>query len=248
MFVCWLIFNRSIEFSPGVILQIVISGVNSWFVQMYILLMVASPAINMFIKSLSMKILVKVSILLFVLSSILGLDGFFFKNFSSGYSFDFLVVLYIIGACLFRYKDQIKRRKIGEFLSIYLLCLAILVLWALLTNKNGKYFNYSLNNPLIVLMSISVFCLFLKMDYRSKVVNAIARGSFTVFLLHTNDFMRSYFCRFIQYLYVNIDSVFLFVISVFVFAVCIYLFSMLIHFVYVKLYNSLPFKRKISMI
>lgn len=239
-FLLYWILNPCMKFSGGVICQILVSGLANWFVRMYLLLMFASPALNMYIKSLETNNLIKVTLLLLILSSVLGFNGLYFNNFASGYSFDFFIVLYFVGACLYRYRSEIKNKiKKSHILIFYLTSLSVLVIWALYKNKSGCYFNYDYNNPLILMMSIAVFSLFIKMNFTSKIVNVVAQGCFAVFLLHTNDLLGSYFKRVIQYLYVNIASDLLFIMLVMFFLTSIYLFALLIDFFRRKVYKKL---------
>lgn len=158
-----------------------------WFVRAYIILYIFSPILNSFIEN-SRKNVIKTFLILFY--AIQTLFGFVISDnwFNNGYSPLSFMGLYILARYLHIYSCS-KFYNIKFNFGLYLFSIIILDVVAfcisLLSNHNiWKLYCYS--SPLVILLTVCFFCLFVNINLNSKFINWIAVSCFSVYLLHTH--------------------------------------------------------------
>lgn len=171
-----------------------------WFITNYIILMILSPFLNIFIKKVSRANHLKLIILLIGLWSIL--PTFTGKSFECSYLTIF-VLLYLIGSYIRLNIDinKIKTKKLviitlSSLISCYLLLLVINIAYAL---KNIELLRLmsdwiiSTNSIFIIIASITLFLIFLKRkEFSNKYINYVSGSVLGVYLIHDNNLVRHY--------------------------------------------------------
>lgn len=172
----------------------------NYFVILYSVLYILSPYINTLIERLSthdFKKLIVTLVLIFSVWTILvdfmeNLVGHTFNGLSTvgmygsqnGYSIVNFILVYFIGAYIRR--NEIKIKNITAIISMIILICLIFVL-SIIEHKVGldSVTTWNYNNPLLILLSAVILIMFMNWNYNNKVVNELARGTFTCFLFHT---------------------------------------------------------------
>lgn len=117
-------------------------------------------------------------------------DPFFM---GSGYSVIWLLVLYIVGACL-NHSGLLRRKDAGELLLVMAICLTLCIVWAVLPMrgilKNTKKQINSYLNPIMLIFDICLFGLFAKMKlcgaFIRKLIGFLAPLTFSVYIIHVH--------------------------------------------------------------
>lgn len=172
-----------IPFAKGAIFP-TISG-DWWFLKCYVLLMFASPVLNLGIKQLKDRQLCYVIIGYILINGV----GSIFRKEINGFNFTSLFLVYIIGTYLRRLKESGKLTFLKHKEMLFVgLCIIVnfFVLFLLIHTKHTDivmvYLSYS--NPLIIVYSIIVFVSFLNMEVRNiHFINTVARHTFATYLL-----------------------------------------------------------------
>lgn len=198
----------------------------NWFIKAYLLLLILSPILNLFIANVEKKTAV---VVLFSFFSFQSVYGWYFDSvnwFAGGYSTISFVGLYILMQYKRKYMNIMSFSSIVYFSLFLLTAIFLTVLFVIFEGKRDIVFMY--NNPMVIFSSYCFFMTFERMKIKNKIINFIASSSFAVFLLHTNPFVcKQYFVPFIQRLYSCysgmecIGYIFVFIIAIFVFAVFI---------------------------
>lgn len=156
-----------------------------WFINVYIILILLSPFINIILNRLNK---VKYQILLIILLSMFSIWATFFPNPPSndlGYGIITFVVLYTVGGYLrLHYTNS---HKAITYLAGYVL-FSMLTLANMKFGKNGWDYNSILN----ILSASSLFMFFNSVKFSSKLVNVIAGSTLSVYIIHTHGCIRPY--------------------------------------------------------
>ncbi len=184
-----------------------------WYFTAYFVLFFFMPILNAGLQNLDYKQLRNTVILIIIVTCILPFiyagDVFQFKK---GYSFVWLLVLYIIGGFIGKYNLNIKFSKI-LMLLLFVLCVALEFGSLYLTNymklKGVEKFKYSLvsyMSPTMLLSGIALVILFSKMELRflRKIISFLSPLCFSVYLIHEhkvirNKYIAGQFERFLDY-------------------------------------------------
>lgn len=170
---------------------------NNYFVALYSTLYILSPYINLALRKLEdrqYRVLVAVVVCLFslwptVLDMVGAVTGYVFNGMYTtnsagsqyGYSLINFVMMYLIGGLLARNEAGERYRGKSHWLAAMLAgCVGVLVIWQLYYPQIAR----SYCNPLVVLEAVLIFLLFRNFSFSSKVVNTLAKGAFTCFLMH----------------------------------------------------------------
>lgn len=176
----------------------------NYFVILYVVLYLISPYINIIFSKLSFIDLKQMMVLLFLLFSvwptavdvlceisgkeIVGLSSVGAYGSQWGYSLINFILLYIIGGYLRKCDAKSFVSKRFLFFAFFT-CLGVLVLWARCNDKIGFFAERSAweyCNPFVIGEAVSLFLIFAQQKPRySRLVNHLAGGVFTVFLLHS---------------------------------------------------------------
>ena len=150
-----------------------------WFATCYIFLMLLSPLINKGLEGLNQKQY------LWVVGSLIYMNcisGWLFRNYFinlTGFSTMQLIFMYVIG-------DAIRRLEISIKISFKSLVF-IYMATSLFSMFQGQipYIKElgAYNNPLDVLKSVAVFCIFMKFPFHSKWINYMAKCVFACYLI-----------------------------------------------------------------
>ncbi len=218
----------------------------NYFVILYCALFCISPYLNKLLQGLSDKAYLRLVLTLVVLfaleptlvgmaenhfhTSLDGLDTVSAYGDQLGYTIVNFVLCYIIGGGLARLKPIQKPLRL---LGILLLCLGVSTLWfAWGTGNRVSHSAEKYNNPLVLGMAVLVFLLFRDLHMgSSRVINFLAKASFTVFLTHTFLF------RFVDFPRLFGLHPALLPAAVLLCAVLMYLVAVPVWFVYDKLYH-----------
>lgn len=167
-----------------------------WFAYTFLVLYVLMPFLNKFICGIEKKDLKKIIIILLLGWSVI----YSFTGADLQFSYlGWFVLLYFIGAYIRLYSLAVSER--GYF-WILIISTALLFLSTVTINiiglKMGFYPDhgtdlYSLHSPLIVAMSVALFCIFRELRIRKSVlINLIASASFGTYLLSDNPLLRGW--------------------------------------------------------
>jgi len=161
-----------------------------WYFSSYFPLCILAPFINKIFKDITTEkskkslLFVAIFMTLFFLNS----RNTIYAWFNDGFSFFWLLVLYIVGILM-------KKSKVFEKTDIKVLAVSLLVLIAItlfLQNIGIKgIVNYV--SPTIVLSSIVLVLIFSKLNLKNQKITKISSLSFGIYLFHANDFVFSNF-------------------------------------------------------
>lgn len=214
-----------------------------WFIPSYIMLMLFSPIINVFIDGTSTRKLVHYTIGLYLLSyywssiwvgTVMGFDG---------YSWGWFIILYLTGRIIRRMNEGNKLASKSKALFGYIGFTIAIVAVAFLQNfiPVGRSLLWVYNSPLVYASSICLFMFFCQLHISSsKVINFFAASAFAVLLLHMSLFAQ--YQNICKSIYCKYDGVVCIGITL-CFILCVYLFSTIIDQPRKILY-SLFFKKK----
>lgn len=167
---------------------------KNYFVILYAVLYLVSPYLNLLLQSLSRKQMDKLLVLslalfsvwpiltdlmaLFLGSSMDGLNSVSAYGDDSGYTIVNFALMYMVGAYLRLANIQIKKRYSAAAVAVLTAVLGL----AGTFNSNGILWSYC--NPLVIAQAVAVFLLFRGITLRSRLINELAKGAFTCYLLH----------------------------------------------------------------
>lgn len=172
---------------------------KNYYVTLYVTLMLLTPFLNFFISKISKGnykkfLFIIIALFLieptaadiyqgFVKKSVYGVSTIGILGSEWGYTIVTFICLYFIAAYVKRY-GSIWNTKLNVL--IYFISLSILFTWKLIELNNG----YSLGaeyymNPVVVLNALAVFEMFKNYKIESVFINFIARGCFTVYIVHS---------------------------------------------------------------
>ena len=165
-----------------------------WWFSNYFILIILSPFLNKMIKKFNKKELMYLSIILFVICSILPT----FINKNTFYSdLGFFINLYLIGAILKKVNFK-KLENIKNCLFLSIVTLIICIISILICDKINfpdiyKYV-WPMNKVPIVFLSISIFFLFKNLKIKTnKLINTAASTTFGIYLIHMNPYIWTIF-------------------------------------------------------
>ena len=171
---------------------------NNYFVSLYIALYLISPYINVIFDRLTqaqMRRMVWILFLLFAVHPTLvdilqcitdgqwgGLSTVSLSGSLAGYSIVNFALMYVIGAYLRRGSCGLNQWQTSHVFLLWLICIIGLVSWdnSILSPCARHYCN-----PLVIITAVLTFLLFarFKIGY-SRIINVLAEGAFSGFLLH----------------------------------------------------------------
>lgn len=177
---------------------------NNYFVNLYCVVFLLSPFINILIDKLTirnLRTLVLLSMIFFSIiptvvdvlgelrgKQILGLSTIGLYGSQWGYSIVNFMLMYLIGAYLKKEYNRLIEIDSRKLITFFVINTLLLVVWArgndsisILTERSA----WEYCNPLIICEAAAVFILFGRINLgMNKTINYLANGVFTVFLLH----------------------------------------------------------------
>ncbi len=168
-----------------------------WYFTCYAGVFLFSPIINRGIRALTASQAIALVAGCFVLFSVVVMIGYSYRGdpfyIVGGYSVLWLLVLYVIGACL-RKVELLKKTKTWSLLLVMFLCLAATYAWqfvklpAMLSKSKEVVSKFI--SPIQLLFDICLFVLLARAEYRNKIVKKalriVAPLTFSVYLLHVH--------------------------------------------------------------
>lgn len=177
---------------------------RNYFVILYVTLYLVSPYLNLLLHAMSQKEMRRMMVILLLLFSLeptlvdlmsevtgteqvdLSMVGRYGSQW--GYCIVNFVLMYLVGAYLRLHPEKTDKIPTGKLCAGFGLFLAADVCWSLLNNHMTRFASrsaYEYCNPLVICSAVILFLLFRRMRIKpSKVINTLAKGSFTVYLLH----------------------------------------------------------------
>lgn len=222
---------------------------SNYFVILYCCVYLLSPYVNLLLDRLdirAMKTFLQIAILIFsiyptmvdVLSELcgqelIGLSSVGMYGSQWGYTFVNFMLMYMIGAYLRKVDSSIIKIKSSHLIAILIACIMIMTVWSRVNDFIGHFTEKSAweyCNPLVILEAAVVFILFRKMDLGSnRIINNLAKGSFTVFLIHSSFLSKIRIEEFVQ------KNVLIMLIHIFVSCICIYLICWCVYWIYERI-------------
>lgn len=174
---------------------------RNWYIVLYIVLTLISPAINIVIKTLQRESYVSLLIIMFLVFSVWptlldiaagtfginvsGLNTISNIGSANGYSIVNFVLLYMIGAAIS--KLDLLKYSIGWDVLGYLVCSILICVQHIFVGYGWSY-----ANPLVIVSCVFFFNIFRKLHFSSKWINELSKASLGVFLLHTQYLVCGY--------------------------------------------------------
>lgn len=209
---------------------------NYWFITCYLFMYIASPFLNLMLKSISEDMHFNICIFIIVVFSVISIFLPYESRLdvTNGYSIIWFISLYIISAYLKRKNIQTRNNK--KFLFLYFVICAIIFLIYLIFNKFGLiYYDrlYWYSSITVLFSAISLVLYFkdfqIKNKYLLSFIKKVSPLTLGVYLIHENIFVRNvlYGGIFNLNLYNNINILFYFLIililAIFIFTCCCFI-------------------------
>lgn len=164
-----------------------------WFITTYFFLMLLAPALNLLTEKMPRSGL----LYLVGLGALINwVCGFFLQiNYLSpgGSSLVNFVFLYLLARYIARY-EVYKNWKVPALLSVFLISSAAIALASVFRFHAGQFDSiwryYAFYNPFIAFAAVSVFFIFRKMTFHSRVINWMGASAFGVYLVHDHRWVR----------------------------------------------------------
>lgn len=160
-----------------------------WYVSCYLILMLLTPILNMYIKSLSKKKHLIICLSLIFFETILA----YFKQILTGEFFGvpyfnelfIIFILYFIGSYIKLYNFNLN----SFFLIIFSLFFFVIfkIFLPLFGLQDEVFYMNSVGN---MFLSISLFLLFKRLKFKSKFINILASTTYGIYLIHFHDIFR----------------------------------------------------------
>lgn len=168
-----------------------------WFITAYLLLYLLSNYLNIIIDNINKdtfkRLLLMVTVIWSIIPTIVGVlydgseKGFFFNRFI------WVVILYFIGAYInkygFKFIDTTKKNILCLLITFSIMILSIYFIYNNISfyNSIGTYeiaYLWTPNNIFMLILSISIFNLFLKINIKSNLINIISSTCLGIYLIH----------------------------------------------------------------
>ena len=156
-----------------------------WYFSAYFGLFFLIPFLRIFLNHLSYKEYTQLVFVIFFFVLLEMLPGSDLLNFENGYSFVWLVLLFILGGYFKLYGENIQIKN--KILMICFLCSTGLVLLSILITHKVWFVNYV--SPFIILNAICLLVIFSRLKISEKlgrIITCLGGLSFGVYLIHVN--------------------------------------------------------------
>ncbi len=192
------------------------SGITWWFLSAYAVIMILSPILNAGINSIESKTFRNILILLFFIFSIVKyrLDG-------GGYNLITLFLIYLLGRYCNKIRFILSRNySLIVWISALSTLLLIITFHLYYGNVHSILVLLSYNNPIIIIMAVSIFYFSLSFQLHSHRWNAfLGNHSLSIYLISEMIGITLYNTWKNLFIY----NIFIFITSIFVFALlCVF--------------------------
>ena len=183
---------------------------NNWFVTVYLIFYIIHPLLNIIIEKLNKKSLLHICMFIVIYYFCIQ---FIFEPTTNYQDIVGFVLIYFIVAYL---KNFLRNYSLNKKLNIIVLlisCIAF-ISFIILENFIGCKIKMlsdnilrfaTLMNPLVIIISISLFNLFVNKNYNNLKINYISSLSLLIYLIHENALVREYTKAFY---WTNIENIF----------------------------------------
>ena len=212
-----------------------------WFIFVYIILSFLSIWINKLIEVINGK---EIFTLCCVLFFVFCFYGFFVDNLvigvNNGYSLNYAIFMYFIGACIEKNKDIISLKKYIGVIMCGCIMLNMFIVWSLIVSNKYLYVwhMYSYNNPLVLGYSICLFVIFLKrkISLLDCYIARLSRYVLYVYIFHSTKSMFDWIVdSFLVYKNSNYLSS---IILIVIFSLIVFLIGSFMGWIYSVMYNA----------
>lgn len=232
-----------------------------WFIQVFLLLSIVSPLLNIVIRNIDQKKHQMILLIGFLITTVLPLISNQMAFFNNGYTLYQFIYLYFVGAYFKKYPLKIKNKNKTRIYCALIFIVAVacnfgitylanryqgqnMILQELTTSFSSIKYLY--NNPFVIVQTVSFFIFFLTLNFKNKWINQISATTFGIYLLHDHPFVRNTIYQFLG-LGDKIIGLRFYQLGLRVFAIAIGIFiiAALIEFIRLKL-SDILFKQKIK--
>ena len=193
---------------------------NYWFINCYVVIYLLSPYLNKVTERMSEKEFIKFILLLLLLLSFIPIITMGRTISNNGYNILNFVLLYYIGSFCRKYppKENYHFKSLSKnkwrillLISFFLLSFSNISLYYLgekMQNINSGFFAYygniltsaflSYANPIVILQTCC-YCLFFEsMNFKSRMINFVAKASFGIYLIHDNYYLKGHIYKWLN--------------------------------------------------
>lgn len=162
-----------------------------WFVRAYLVLYIFAPVLNSFVENCDRNVIEVFLVGFFVIQS---LYGFYDSDswFSGGYSALSFMGIYILARYLKQYSISFIKMDGVIIFSLFVLLSVVISLLSLASTfffgLDGTLL-YLYSSPLMIINSILFFFIFLKLSFKSVIINNISLSCFAIYLVHCSQFV-----------------------------------------------------------
>lgn len=166
-----------------------ISNSSFWFVRTYVFLYLLSPVVNYFLSTISSRQRLYLLISLFYISHVVGTIGTD-SSIVGGKNVVTFVFFYVVGDTVRYYAEKIKSISTKWLVLGFILLNTIVVIffsWFGFSNHLDVVFDRvfsSYTSPLLLLNSLLFFSFFVKISFKSEIINKAAQASLAIFIYH----------------------------------------------------------------
>lgn len=220
-----------------------------WYFTAYTGLIIIMPLLNAGIRVCSKETLKKLFIVLFVVFSIFDTVTNRFV-FSKGYSFIWLVIIYLMGAII-KKCDIGKNIKVHYALIGIILCCIIGWYWKIYGNtfyifdiKVNNNFLVSYTSPVVLLSAMLYLITFSKIKFNlllKKIIAFAAPSAFAVYILNVQKFIWQYVMK-NNFVYLANETLFTILMHIITFSLLFVIISIFIDYGRIKLFGILKIR------
>lgn len=202
LYLIFLCFGREFNLSECIKAFIPFTFNQYWFVTCYATLFILIPFINIFTRNATKEQYFKLLVILLVLWSVIPSLIFIPPLYGNKWYFSSLgwfILLYLVSGYIRLYglMRKITNKKLFTITGIMLFVIFVWIIFCNIQFSIGNtwwrhlfYFS-EMNSITIFLISVSIFCLFLKIQVNNNyIINFIASCMFGVYLIHDNNYVR----------------------------------------------------------
>lgn len=189
------IMLRLVPLGPKGIAHVFLLGNSYWFVKCYLILLILSPVLNVFVENSNKSQIAIVIIGLLTMSFVYDWIMVGTWYISGGSSPTGFVTLYLIGRYCNIYKPRFstwsKYKDLGMYMLLSLVTFAGLFFPSLMLKSDGLstyIFEHTLkyNSPFVIGASCYLLLFFSKLTFQCKMINWIACSAFAAYLFHSH--------------------------------------------------------------
>ena len=176
----------------------------NYFVILYIVVFIISPYINLIFEHLDSrkrKLFICTLVVLFsvyptIVDVLIEVTKHSFNGLSSigaygsqyGYSIVNFGLCYCVGAYIRFEPERITKVNTSKLVLGLMACVAAMTIWSVINDSIGYFTEktaWEYCNPLVIMSAVCAFLLFKRINIKNnKFINSLAKGSFTVYLIH----------------------------------------------------------------